>query len=184
MVLGEGSWMYVLEDLENAKARGANIYAEITGYASTCDAYHRVRLEDSGLEPARAMSLALDDAGRNAEDVDYVNLHGTSTVLNDKIETNAVKRALGDHAYKIPMSATKSQVGHPQGASGAAGLGAALFAIRGGTIAPTINLDDPDPDCDLDYVPNASRSANVDIALCNCIGFGSKNSALVIEKVI
>ncbi len=183
MVVGEGSWMYILEDLENAKKREANIYAEITGYASTCDAYHRVRLEDTGIEPARAMSLALIDAGKQPGEIDYVNLHGTSTVLNDKIETNAVKIALGDHAYKIPMSATKSQVGHPQGASGAAGIGSALFALSTGTVAPTINLDEPDPECDLDYVPNKSKSADVNVALCNCIGFGSKNSALVLEKV-
>ena len=183
MVVGEGSWMYILEELEAARARGANIYAEITGYASTCDAYHRVRLEDSGIEPARAMSLALKDARREAEDIDYINLHGTSTVLNDKIETNAVKIAFGDHAYKLPMSGTKSQVGHPQGASGSAGLGAALMAISTGQLAPTINLDEPDPDCDLDYVPNVSRPAKVDVALCNCIGFGSKNSALVVERL-
>ena len=183
MVVGEGSWMYILEELEAARARGANIYAEITGYASTCDAYHRVRLEDSGIEPARAMSLALKDARREAVDIDYINLHGTSTVLNDKIETNAVKIAFGDHAYNLPMSGTKSQVGHPQGASGSAGLGAALMAISTGHLAPTINLDEPDPDCDLDYVPNVSRPAKVDVALCNCIGFGSKNSALVVERL-
>lgn len=184
MVVGEGSWMYVLEDLDSARDRGANIYAEITGYAATCDAYHRVRLEDTGVEPARAMAMALEDAGRPPEDIDYVNLHGTSTVLNDRIETNAVKLALGDHAYNIPMSATKSQIGHPQGASGAAGLGSALFAIRTGIVAPTINLDEPDPACDLDYVPNVARQARVDVALCNCIGFGSKNSALVVERVV
>ncbi len=183
IVVAEGSWMYILEDYEKAVTRGAKIYAEITGYASTCDAYHRVRLEDTGTEPARAMSLALADAGRQPDEVDYVNLHGTSTILNDKIETNAVKISLGDHAYKIPMSATKSQVGHPQGASGAAGLGAALCAMTTGIIPPTINLDAPDPDCDLDYVPNESREGKVDVALCNCIGFGSKNSALVIERI-
>jgi 3-oxoacyl-[acyl-carrier-protein] synthase II len=183
MVLGEGSWFYVLETLEGAVDRGARIYAEITGYASTCDAYHRVRLEDTGIEPGRAMSLALADADRSAEDVDYVNLHGTSTVLNDRIETNALKIALEDHAYRVPMSATKSQIGHPQGASGAAGLGSALMAIETGTLAPTINLDEPDPECDLDYVANTSRNAKVDVALCNCIGFGSKNSALVIERL-
>ena len=182
MVVGEGSYLFVLEELERALARGANIYAEITGYGSTCDAYHRVRLDDSGIEPARAMGIALTDAGRAAEDVSYVNLHGTSTVLNDKIETTAVKIALGDHAYEIPMSATKSQVGHPQGASGAAGITAALCAMTTGKIPPTINLDVPDPDCDLDYVPNASREARIDVALCNCIGFGSKNSALVLER--
>ncbi|MFM9903454.1 MAG: beta-ketoacyl-[acyl-carrier-protein] synthase family protein [Pyrinomonadaceae bacterium] len=184
IVVAEGSYIYVLEDLETAQKRGARIYAEITGYGSTCDAYHRVRLDDSGVEPARAMTMALDDADVAAEQVDYVNLHGTSTVLNDKIETVAVKIALGDHAYKIPMSATKSQIGHPQGASGAAGLGAALCAMTTGVIPPTINLDEADPDCDLDYVPNLSRKAEVNVALCNCIGFGSKNSALVIERFV
>ncbi|CAN5332894.1 beta-ketoacyl-ACP synthase II [soil metagenome] len=182
IVVSEGSYIYVLEDFETAVTRKARIYAEITGYGATCDAYHRVRLDNSGIEPARAMSMALDDAGVSPDHVDYVNLHGTSTVLNDKIETVAVKLALGDHAYKTPMSATKSQLGHPQGASGAAGLGAALCAMTTGIIPPTINLDEPDPDCDLDYVPNVSRKAIVDTALCNCIGFGSKNSALVVER--
>jgi 3-oxoacyl-[acyl-carrier-protein] synthase II len=182
MVLGEGSYLFVLEELERAAARGANIYAEIAGYGSTCDAYHRVRLDASGIEPARAMSIALADAGLDAEDVDYVNLHGTSTVLNDKIETTAMKIALGDHAYAIPMSATKSQVGHPQGASGAAGIAATLCAMTTGKVPPTINLDTPDPECDLDYVPNTAREASIDVALCNCIGFGSKNSALIIER--
>ena len=183
MVLGEGSWVYVLEEFERAQQRGARIYGEITGYGSTCDAYHRVRLQEGGDEPARAMSLAMDDAGVEPRQIDYVNLHGTSTLLNDRIETNALKLALNSNAHKIPMSGTKSQVGHPQGASGAAGLGAALCAMTTGTIPPTINLDDPDPDCDLDYVANTARKAEVGIALCNCIGFGSKNSALVIEKV-
>lgn len=182
IVLGEGAWVYVLEERERALKRGANIYAEVTGYGSTCDAYHRVRLEETGNEPARAMTIALEDAGRTPDDVDYVNLHGTSTQLNDRIETQALKVALGDRARSIPMSATKSQIGHPQGASGAAGLGAALCAMHTNIIPPTINLDEPDPDCDLDYVPNHAREARVRIALCNCIGFGSKNSALVIEK--
>ncbi len=182
IVVAEGSYIYILESLDSALARGIRIYAEISGYGATCDAYHRVRLDDSGVEPARAMSMALDDAGVKPETVDYVNLHGTSTVLNDKIETTAVKIALGDHAYKTPMSATKSQVGHPQGASGAAGLGAALCAISTGMIPPTINLDKPDPDCDLDYVPNIARKGKVNVALCNCIGFGSKNSALVLQR--
>jgi 3-oxoacyl-[acyl-carrier-protein] synthase II len=183
MVLGEGAWIYVLEESELAQRRGAKIYAEITGYGATCDAYHRVRLEESGDEPARAMRLAMEDAGREPKDLDYVNLHGTSTLLNDRIETSALKLALDGHAARIPMSATKSQVGHPQGASGAAGLSAALCAMHEGLIPPTINLDEPDPECDLDYVPNQAREANVKVALCNCIGFGSKNSALVIEKV-
>ena len=183
MVLGEGSWIYVLEELKHASARGAQIYAEITGYGATCDAYHRVRLAEDGDEPARAMRIALNDAGVAAKDIDYVNLHGTSTVLNDRIETSALKLAFDGHAAHIPMSATKSQIGHPQGASGAAGLGAALCAMHTNRIPPTINLEDPDPDCDLDYVPNEAREANVKTARCNCIGFGSKNSALVIQKL-
>ncbi len=182
IVLGEGAWIYVLEEYDRARQRNAKIYAEITGYGSTCDAYHRVRLEETGDEPARAMTLAMQDAGRSPEEVDYVNLHGTSTVLNDRIETHALKVAFREQAKRIPMSATKSQIGHPQGASGAAGIAAALCAMHTNIIPPTINLDEPDPDCDLDYVPNQSRESNVRIALCNCIGFGSKNSALVIEK--
>jgi 3-oxoacyl-[acyl-carrier-protein] synthase II len=184
MVLGEGAWIYVLEEYEHARNRGAKIYAEILGYGATCDAYHRVRLAENGDEPARAMSLAMEDAGVQPSDIDYVNLHGTSTLLNDRIETNALKQALNCNAKRIPMSGTKSQVGHPQGASGAAGLGAALCAMHTGLIPPTINLDEPDPDCDLDYVPNQAREADVKIALCNCIGFGSKNSALVIQKLV
>ena len=183
MVLGEGAWIYVLEEFERAKARDAKIYAEIIGYGSTCDAYHRVRLQEGGDEPARAMKLAMNDAGINPSDIDYVNLHGTSTVLNDRIETNALKLALNCNSQRVPMSATKSQIGHPQGASGAAGLGAALCAMETGAIPPTINLDDPDPDCDLDYVPLQAREAKVRTALCNCIGFGSKNSALVVQKI-
>ena len=183
MVLGEGAWMYVLENYDSAKARGTNMYAEILGYGSTCDAYHRVRLQEGGDEPARAMSLAMQDAAVNPSDIDYVNLHGTSTLLNDRIETNALKLALNCNSQRIPMSATKSQIGHPQGASGAAGLGATLCAMSTGIIPPTINLDDPDPDCDLDYVPLKAREADVRTALCNCIGFGSKNSALVIRKL-
>ena len=182
IVLGEGAWIYVLEEYGRAEERGARIYAEITGYGSTCDAYHRVRLEETGDEPARAMTLAMQDAGRIPEEIDYVNLHGTSTVLNDRIETHALKLAFREEAKRIPMSATKSQIGHPQGASGAAGIAAALCAMQTNMIPPTINLDVPDPDCDLDYVPNHAREGHVRVALCNCIGFGSKNSALVIEK--
>jgi len=183
IVLGEGAWIYVLEEMGQATMRNAKIYAEITGYGATCDAYHRVRLAETGDEPARAMKLALDDAGRDPSEVDYVNLHGTSTVLNDRIETSAVKLVLNGQAIKTPMSATKSQIGHPQGASGAAGLSAALCAMHTGMIPPTINLDEPDPNCDLDYVANKAREAVVRIALCNCIGFGSKNSALVVERI-
>jgi 3-oxoacyl-[acyl-carrier-protein] synthase II len=184
IVLGEGAWIYVLESLESALKRGAQIYAEISGYGSTCDAYHRVRLEENGVEPARAMTLAMKDAGVQPEEVDYVNLHGTSTQLNDRIETVSIKNAFGEHAYLLKTSATKSQIGHPQGASGAAGIGATLLALDENVIAPTINLDVPDSDCDLDYTPNeALENANIRIALCNCIGFGSKNSALILEKV-
>lgn len=183
IVLGEGAWIYVLESLDQAVERGARIYAEVQGYGSTCDAYHRVRLEENGVEPARAMTLALEDANVSTNDIGYINLHGTSTQLNDRIETQAIKNAFGEkNAYRIPMSATKSQIGHPQGASGAAGIGAALLAMTEGVIAPTINLDTPDELCDLDYVPNQARAATVDSVLCNCIGFGSKNSALVLGK--
>jgi 3-oxoacyl-[acyl-carrier-protein] synthase II len=184
IVLGEGSWIFLLEEMDHAMNRGAKIYAEISGYGATCDAYHRVRLEENGVEPARAMSIAMKQAGVTPGQIDYVNLHGTSTQLNDRIETQALKLALGEHAYSIPMSGTKSQVGHPQGASGAAGIGAALMALSEGVIAPTINLDIPDESCDLDYTPNkAKENADVKIALCNCIGFGSKNSALVLKKI-
>jgi 3-oxoacyl-[acyl-carrier-protein] synthase II len=183
MVIGEGSWIYILEELEAAAARGARVYGEIAGYGSTCDAYHRVRLEENGVEPARAIQIAIEDAGVAASEIDYVNLHGTSTMLNDRIETRAMKLALDGNARKIPMSATKSQIGHPQGATGAAGIGAALFAINKGVLPPTINLESEDPDCDLDYVPNNARRTDVNIALCNCIGFGSKNSAMVLRKV-
>ena len=181
-VIAEGSWMFVLEERGHARARGAKIYAEIKGYGSTCDAYHRVRLDESGEEPARAMRLALKQAGKTIEQVDYVNLHGTSTVLNDRIETRALKLCLGGRAYELPMSALKSLIGHPQGACGAAGVAATVLAMRDGILPPTINRDQPDPECDLDYVPETGRRAEIQTALCNCIGFGSKNSALVIEK--
>ncbi len=184
IVLGEGAWIFVLETLESAQGRNAKIYAEIAGYGSTCDAYHRVRLEENGIEPARAMTLAMSDAGISPDEIDYVNLHGTSTELNDRIETRSVKNAFGKHAYKLKTSATKSQIGHPQGASGAAGIGSTLLALNEKTIAPTINLDIFDPECDLDYTPNKTETeTDVTIALCNCIGFGSKNSAIVLRKI-
>jgi 3-oxoacyl-[acyl-carrier-protein] synthase II len=181
-VLAEGAYLFVLEELEHALNRGARIYAELIGYGSTCDAHHRVRLDESGIEPARAMSVAMEDAGVTTEEIDYINLHGTATDLNDRIETRAIKIAFGDLAYQIPMSATKSLIGHPQGASGAAGLTATIGGMMNGFLPPTINLDEPDPECDLDYVPNKSRPAEIKTALCNCIGFGSKNSALVVRK--
>src|SRR5258707_1729683 len=184
IVLGEGAWIYCLEERERALNRGAEIYAEVAGYGATCDAYHRVRLEETGEEPSRAIKLAMQDAEVTPADIDYVNLHGTSTVLNDRIETQALKLAMGERAREIPMSGTKSQIGHPQGASGAAGIGAALCAMHRSMIPPTINLDVPDPACDLDYVPNVAREVRVCTALCNCIGFGSKNSAIVIQKEV
>jgi 3-oxoacyl-[acyl-carrier-protein] synthase II len=185
-VLGEGAWVFVLEDKEAALARGAKIYAEIAGYGATCDAHHRVRLDDSGEEPARAMHLAMADAGLDpATDsgvIQYINLHGTSTQLNDRIETRALKHAFGQHAYNIPASSTKSMIGHPQGASGSAGIAATICAMESGQLPPTLNLTAPDPECDLDYIPDLGRRCDLEWALCNCIGFGSKNSALVLKK--
>jgi len=182
-VLAEGSWMFILEEYEHARARGVEIYAEITGYASTCEAFHRVRMSDSPEEPARAITLALQESGITAGDVQYVNLHGTSTEMNDRVETRALKLALGKQAGRIPMSALKSQIGHAQGACGSAGVAATLVAMEHGRVPPTINLDVPDPECDLDYVPDIDRTAQIEHAICNCVGFGSKNSALVLRKL-
>jgi 3-oxoacyl-[acyl-carrier-protein] synthase II len=180
-VLAEGSWMFVLEEREHARSRGAKIYAEIAGHGSTCEAFHRVRLEDPE-EPARAIGLALEVAGITAADVQYANLHGTSTVLNDRIETQAMKIVLNSHAHRVPMSSLKSQIGHPQGASGAAGIAATIIAMLHSQLPPTINLDQPDPECDLDYIPAPGRKANIEHAICNCIAFGSKNSAIVLRR--
>jgi 3-oxoacyl-[acyl-carrier-protein] synthase II len=182
-VLAEGAWMFVLEEYDHARARGAPILAEVAGYGSTCEAFHRVRLKECGEEPARAIRLAMEQAGIASQNVDYVNLHGTSTQLNDRIETQALKLALGDRASAVPMSALKSQIGHPQGACGAAGVAATIVAMERGQIPPTINLEKPDPECDLDYVPDAGRKRDIEHAVCNCIAFGSKNSALVLRKV-
>jgi len=182
-VLAEGAWMFVLEEYEHACARGAQMLAEIRGYGSTCEAFHRVRLQECGEEPARAIGLAMAEAGVAASDVNYVNLHGTSTQLNDRIETRALKLVLGKRAGDVPMSALKSQIGHPQGACGAAGVAATIVAMKHGRIPPTINLETPDPECDLDYVPDTGRQRAVEHAVCNCIAFGSKNSALVLRNV-
>lgn len=182
-VLAEGAWMFVLEEYEHARARGATMLAEICGYGSTCEAFHRVRLQECGEEPARAIELAMKQAGIGPQDVHYVNLHGTSTQLNDRIETRALKLVLGEHARNVPMSALKSQIGHPQGACGAAGVAATLMAMQRGQIPPTINLETPDPDCDLDYVPDTGRKKTIEHAVCNCIAFGSKNSALVLRNI-
>jgi 3-oxoacyl-[acyl-carrier-protein] synthase II len=182
-VVAEGAWLFVVEDYDHARARGARIYAEVAGYGSTCEAFHRVRLQECGEEPARAIQLAMQEARASAPDMQYVNLHGTSTQLNDRIETRALKLALGDHAYKVPMSALKSQIGHPQGACGAAGVAATLIAMEHNLLPPTINLEAPDPACDLDYVPEPGRKAEIEHAICNCIAFGSKNSALVLRRI-
>lgn len=181
-ILGEGAWMFVLEDREHALARGAPIVAEVAGYASTCDAYHRVQIAPDVAEPARAMELAIQDANLAKEDVGYINLHGTSTELNDRMETLAIKKCFGDRSHRIPSSSIKSMIGHPQGACGAAGVAATLVGFERGQFHPTINLSDPDPQCDLDYIPNRARTMQADVALCNCIAFGSKNSALVLRK--
>jgi 3-oxoacyl-[acyl-carrier-protein] synthase II len=182
-VLGEGAWFFVLEEYEHAKARGAKIYGEILGYASTCEAYHRVRLEECGEEPAYTMESAMKDAGIAPEAVGYIHYHGTSTDLNDRIETRATRLAFNGHAFKLAGSSLKSLIGHPQGASGAAGVAATLLAMRDGIAPPTINLENADPECDLDYIPNQARPLDFEYALANCIAFGSKNSALVLKKL-
>ena len=181
-VLGEGAWMFVLEERERARARGARIYGEVRGYGATCDAHHRVRLDETGEEPARAMSLALKEAGLPVEAIGYLAYHGTSTELNDRVETRAARIAFGRAAERLPGSSVKSMIGHPQGACGAAGLAATLLGMRDGFLPPTINLESPDPACDLDYIANQARSASIEHALCNTIGFGSKNSALVVSN--
>lgn len=181
-VLGEGAYFVLLEELESARRRGAVPYATLAGYASTCDAYHRTRNHPSGEETARAIEEALADAGLSAADVGYVSLHGTGTSLNDRVETLAMKRVFAGRSPGIPMSSVKSQVGHPQGASGAAGLAATLLALRHDFLPPTINREVPDPECDLDYVPGSARPGRFDTAVVNCISFGSKNSALVVRR--
>jgi 3-oxoacyl-[acyl-carrier-protein] synthase II len=182
-VLGEGAWFFVLEEMEHAKARGAHIYGEIAGYGSTCEAYHRVRLEECGEEPARTIGMAIEEAGVQPEAIDYISYHGTSTELNDRIETRAMKLAFNGHAYKVPGSSLKSLIGHPQGACGAAGIASTLLAMRDGVVSPTLNLDNNDPECDLDYVPHTARKMGMEYALANCIAFGSKNSAIVLRNL-
>jgi 3-oxoacyl-[acyl-carrier-protein] synthase II len=181
-VLAEGSWFFVMEEMEQARARGAHIYGEVAGYGSTCEAYHRVRLEECGEEPARAIGMALTEAGISPSAVDYIHYHGTSTELNDRIETRAVKLAFDGHAQKLPGSSLKSMIGHPQGACGAAGVAATLLAMRDGVAPPTINVAEADPECDLDYIPEP-RPLAIENAVANCIAFGSKNSALVLKRV-
>jgi 3-oxoacyl-[acyl-carrier-protein] synthase II len=179
-VLGEGAWMLVLEREDRARARGARVYATVDGYGSTCDAYHRVQMDPQGEQIVRAISLAVERAGRAREEIGYVNFHGTATMLNDAVEARCVRDFFGPYADRVPGSSTKSMIGHPQGASGAAGVVTAALALRDGFLPPTINHREPDPACDLDVIPNAGRDERAAAALCNCLGFGSKNSAIVL----
>jgi 3-oxoacyl-[acyl-carrier-protein] synthase II len=181
-VLGEGAWMLVLEREDRARARGATIYASIDGYGSTCDAYHRVQMAPDGGEIVRAISTAIERSGWPVESIGYINFHGTSTVLNDAVESRCVRQVFGDAADRVAGSSVKSMIGHPQGASGAAGVVTAALAISRGYLPPTINLRDQDPACDLDFLPNTGRKREIEAALCNCLGFGSKNSAMVVGR--
>jgi 3-oxoacyl-[acyl-carrier-protein] synthase II len=182
-VLAEGAGVVVIEELEHARRRGARIYGELKGYGATGDAGHITQPDDEGRGAARAMQDALRDAGLDPATVDYINAHGTSTPLGDKAETAAIKRVFGDHARKLAVSSTKSQLGHTLGASGGIELAVTALTMLRGVIAPTINLDTPDPDCDLDYVPNVARDARVDVAMSNSFGFGGHNASLVLTRL-
>ena len=181
-VPGEGAGTLILESAEHATNRGARIYGEVLGFGATNDAYHQVAPDETGEAPAMAVKIALRDAGVEAHDVDYVNAHGTSTQLNDAGETRALKIALGDHAYKVAISSTKSMIGHLLGAAGAVEAIATLLTINRGMIHPTINYENPDPECDLDYVPNVARRKDVRIAISNGFGFGGHNAVVVLAK--
>lgn len=181
-VMGEGAAVIILEELEHAKKRGAQIYCEIIGYGMSGDAYHMTAPDPSGDGAVRCMKASLEDAKINPEDVDYINAHGTSTPLNDKMETSAIKEVFGKHAYKLAVSSTKGVTGHLLGATGAAELIATAKAIKESVIPPTINYEYPDPDCDLDYVPNQAREAIVNVAISNSLGFGGHNVTLVLRK--
>ncbi|MFQ5952738.1 MAG: beta-ketoacyl-ACP synthase II [Candidatus Omnitrophota bacterium] len=181
-VMGEGSAVIVMEELEHAKKRGARIYCEVVGYGMSGDAYHMTAPDPSGDGAVRCMKAALEDAGLNPETVDYINAHGTSTQLNDKMETLAIKTVFGDHAKKLAVSSTKGVTGHMLGAAGAAELIACIKAIEDKAIPPTINYEYPDPECDLDYVPNEPREADVNVALSNSLGFGGHNATLIVKK--
>ena len=181
-VMGEGSGVILIEELEHARARGAKIYAELAGYGSTADAYHLVAPPPDGGGAARAMQLALDDASIEKEKVTYVSAHGTATPLNDKTETVALKRVYGDHARRIAVSATKSMFGHLLGGASGVEMSAVCLAFERGVIPPTINYEVPDPECDLDFVPNEAREARVDYAMCNSFGFGGLNAVIVLKR--
>lgn len=181
-VLAEGAGMVVMEDLDRALRRGAHIYAELAGFGMTCDSYHMTQSAPEGEEAARSIRLALKDAQMDIRAVDYINAHGTSTPLNDKVETMVIKKVFGEHAYNLPISATKSMIGHTHGACGGIETIACVLAIESQTIPPTINHDMPDPECDLDYVPNRSRQGRVNVVLKTSFGFGGKNAALVAKR--
>lgn len=180
-VIGEGAGIVVLEELEHALARGAKIYAEIVGYGATGDAYHITAPAPGGEGGARAMKMAINDAGLNVNEVDYVNAHGTSTDYNDRFETLALKEVFGEHAYKLAVSSTKSMTGHLLGAAGGVEAIFSVLAIKEGMIPPTINYETPDPDCDLDYVPNEARKQEVQVAMSNSLGFGGHNATIVFK---
>jgi 3-oxoacyl-[acyl-carrier-protein] synthase II len=181
-ILSEGSAMLVLEDLEHARARGARILVELIAYGASADAYHMTQPIESGEGGIRAMNRALERAGLKPEDIGYINAHGTSTQLNDKMETSAIKGVFGEYAYKVPVSSTKSMTGHLLGAAGALEAAICALVINEGVIPPTINLTHPDPNCDLDYVPNKARKAKVKIALSNSFGFGGHNATLILGR--
>ncbi len=182
-VMGEGAGIVILEAYERAKKRGAPIYCEIVGYGMTGDAYHMTAPPEDGMGAASAMREALNRAKVSPQEVDYINAHGTSTPLNDKIETMAIKQVFGDHAKKVPISSTKSMTGHTLGAAGGVEAAVCALTIRDGIIHPTINYEHPDPDCDLDYVPNKARKAKVDLVLSNSFGFGGHNATLLFKRV-
>jgi 3-oxoacyl-[acyl-carrier-protein] synthase II len=181
-VLSDGAGVIVLEEYERAKARGAKIYAELVGVGMNSDAYHMTAPSVDGAGAAKCMELALKDAEINADQVDYINAHGTSTPAGDVAETMAIKRAFGDHAYKLSISSTKSMTGHMLGAAGGAEAVFSILALYNQLVPPTINLENPDPDCDLDYVPGTAREAKLDVALTNSFGFGGTNGTLVFRK--
>jgi 3-oxoacyl-[acyl-carrier-protein] synthase II len=181
-VMGEGAGVVVLEELEHALRRGAPIYAEVVGYGSTGDAHHITAPAPAGEGGARAMKMALEDGGLRPEEMDYINAHGTSTPYNDKFETMAVKEVFGEHAYKLAMSSTKSMTGHLLGAAGGVEAIFTVLAMKDGILPPTINIDTPDPDCDLDYVANKARKQEVNVAMSNSLGFGGHNATLVFKK--
>lgn len=181
-VMGEGAGVLLLETLEHAQARGARIYCEVSGYAASCDAFHITSPDPEGKALSTAIGKVIKEAGLAVEDVDYINAHGTSTPYNDKFETNAIKIALGEHASKIMVSSTKSMTGHLLGAAGGIESAVCVKTIHEGKVAPTINYNEPDPDCDLDYVPNTMREADVKVAICNNSGFGGQNATLLFKK--